>query len=127
MPISDAEFEDRSVSPDGPAVEPVPVEEQGDPMATVRAFFEANAAVAFTRAEVVRGVSCRPSLPPGRLGEILTSLPNQLADLRADFLDGDIAVDDYSDAVDRLREEGEIVCARIDRGDGEPVVYYRLA
>ena len=127
MPVSAAEWEDRSVSPDAPDAEPVPVDDRDDAAATVRAFFEANPETAFTRAEVVRGASCRGSLPPARLGELLRSLPNQLADLRADFETGDIAVDAYSSAVDELREEGVISCARIDRGDGEPVVYYRLA
>lgn len=127
MPISAAEWEDRSVSPDAPASEPVPVEDRKETEATVRAFFEANAGMAFTRAEVVRGASCRATLPPARLGELLRSLPNQLADLRADFEAGNIPVDAYSDALDRLREEGAIVCARVDRGDGEPVVYYRFA
>ena len=127
MPVSAAEWEDRSVSPDATASDPVPVGDRRSPKATVRAFFEENPETAFTRAEAVRGASCRPTLPPARLGELLRSLPNQLADLRADFEAGDIAVDDYSDAVDRLREEGAVICARIDRGDGEPVVYYRLA
>jgi len=127
MPVSAAEWENRAVSPDSPDVEPVPVDDRGDPTATVRAFFEANPEIAFARAEVVRGASCRGTLPPARLGELLRSLPNQLADLRADFEAGDIAVDAYSSAVDGLRDEGIITCARLDRGDGEPVVYYRLA
>lgn len=85
-----------------------------------------NDQIAFSRAEIVRGVQCRVS-KPAQLGEILAELPNQLAELAADFEAGGVEVAAYSEAVDRLRDAGEIQCSRIARSDGEPVIYYRIA
>lgn len=89
------------------------------------AFVRENSKLAFTRAELVRGVQCRPEQSSDGVGRLLASLPNQLADLRADFEAGGLDVEGYSQAVDRLLDRGVLTCAHIERGDGEPVVYYR--
>jgi len=82
---------------------------------------------AFTRAEIVRGVDFGEAAEPETVGETLTNLPNQLLDVVGDLVASGIVVDDVSDALDELVEEGTVERKQVERGDGEPEVYYRLA
>lgn len=127
MPITAEEWNNGSLSTEQPNPEPVPVASTEEVTDEVRSFLEANADTAFSRAEIVRGVNASTQLEPAQLGEVLAELPNQLADLSADFTAGGIDVDSYSAAVDQLREAGKIACGKIRRADGEPIIYYRYA
>jgi len=54
-------------------------------------------------------------------------LPNQLVDIAGDLTASGIVVDDVSEALDALVEEGTVERKKVQRPDGEPEVYYRLA
>ena len=124
MPIAAQEWEDGRLAPQTDRPHPSPA--SGDtPRARVRSSLRANEDLAFSRAEVVRGAAARESVSPPALGRTLAAVPNQLADLRADFEDGGINVAALSGALADLRADGVVTCRRIGRGDGELAVYYR--
>jgi len=125
MPITDAEWTAGRIDPAAERPDPTPADGE-TPRERVERFLRANDELAFTRAEVVRAGAARPGVAPATLGATLAALPNQLADLRADFEAGDIAADALSTSLDDLRDAGEVTCRRIDRSDGERAVYYRL-
>ena len=127
MPITATEWEEGRLDPGEQKPEPTPVETHPDARETVEAFFRTNPDFAFTRAEVVRAAGSSRTLEPKQLGTLLARLPNQLADLATDFADGGLPVEAYSNAVDTLVASGRVQCARVERLDDEPVVYYRLA
>ena len=125
MPITDAEWTDGRIDPTAERPDPAPADGE-TPRERVEQFLRANDGLAFSRAEVVRGAAARSGVAPATLGQTLAALPNQLADLRADFEAGNIAVDVLSTSLDDLRDAGAVTCRRIDRSDGERAVYYRF-
>lgn len=127
MPITEAEWRDAAVHPEDPDVEPAAVGASETETDLVLAFLSENHDAAFTRAEIVRGVDFGESTPPETIKETLLSLPNQLVDVAGTLTASGIVVDDVSEALDELVAEGVVERRRIERGDGEPVVYYRLA
>lgn len=127
MPITESEWRDATVHAQEPDVEPTAVGASDSEKDLVLAFLSENHDAAFTRAEIVRGVDFGESAPPETIKETLLSLPNQLVDVAGDLTASGIVVDDISDALDALVADGVVEQRRVDRGDGEPVVYYRLA
>jgi hypothetical protein len=124
MPIAASEWAAGQIEPE--AERPAPSPAGGtDSHERVRSFLESNDRLAFSRAEVVRGAAAREDMSGEALAQTLGQLPNQLADLRADFEAGGIEVAALSAVVDDLRDEGVVTCRRIERGDGERAVYYR--
>lgn len=114
-------IEDESVSP----VESVG--EYDTETDLVLAFLSGNHDTAFTRSEIVRGVDFGETTPSESVSETLFKLPNQLVDIAGDLVASGIVVDDVSEALDQLVEDGLVERRRIERGDGEQAVYYRLA
>lgn len=93
----------------------------------VLAFLSRNNETAFTRSEVVRGVAFGETEPSDSVLDALLKLPDQLVDIAGDLVASGIVVDDVSTALDQLVEDGVVERRRIERGDGEETVYYRLA
>jgi len=125
MPIAGAEWEQGRIDPESDRPTPSPAG-GATPRERVRSFLRANEELAFSRAEVLRGAAAREGVSPPALARTLGQVPNQLADLRADFEDGGIDVEALSAALAELRDGGVVDCRRIERGDGELAVYYRF-
>lgn len=127
MPITESEWNTGRIDetegyPDTTAVGEFDTEKD-----LIVAFLSENFEGAFTRAEIVRGVDFGDSTPPETIRETLTALPNQLLDIVGDLVASGIVVDDVSDALDELVADGIVERKKVQRGDDEPVVYYRLA
>lgn len=127
MPITEREWRRAAVDAAEPDVEPSAVGASETEKDLVLAFLSENHDAAFTRAEVVRGVDFGETAPAESIQEALVSLPNQLVDVAGELAASGIVVDDVSDALDELVAEGVVERRRIERDDGEPVEYYRLA
>lgn len=127
MPITESEWNDGQIDltdgyPDTTAVGEYDTEKD-----LIVAFLSENYDGAFTRAEIVRGVDFGETTSPETIRETLTSLPNQLMDIIGDLVASGIVVGDVSEALDELVSEGMVERKEVNRQDGEPVVYYRLA
>lgn len=127
MPITHDEWANRKIDPmcDDPTPEPVgDFDTEAD---LVLAFLSTNHDQAFTRAEIVRGVDFGQSAEPESVKEALVTLPNQLIDIAGNLAASGIVVDGVSEALDDLVADGTVERAKIERSDGEPEIYYRLA
>lgn len=127
MPITGSEWGDGKIDPDEGHPDTTAVREYETEKDLVLSFLSDNHESAFTRAEIVRGVDFGEATPPETLRETLASLPNQLLDITGDLAASGIVVDDVSAALDELVSEEAVERKRIERQDGEPEVYYRLA
>lgn len=127
MPITQAEWDDEAIDSESGYPDTTAVGEYDTEKDLIVAFLSENHDSAFTRSEVVRGVDFGESTDPETLRETLRSLPNQLIDITGDLVASGIVVDDISDALDELVEEGLVEKRNVTRQDGEPEVYYRLA
>lgn len=127
MPITHDEWEQGKIDTEKPSPSPEPVGEFDDEAELVLAFLSTNHEEAFTRAEIVRGVDFGETTDPDSIGDVLMSLPNQLMDIAGDLSASGLVVGDISDALDALVADGTVDRAKIERADGEPEVYYRLA
>ena len=127
MPITDSEWDDGRIDADDGYPDTTAVGEYDTEKDLVLSFLSENHDSAFTRAEIVRGVDFGETTDPETVRETLTNLPNQLLDIVGDLAASGIVVDDVSDALDELVSEGSVERKRLERRDGEPEVYYRLA
>jgi len=127
MPITETEWKSGRLEGKPVQPAPTPVADKNSHSETIEAFLRENRDLAFTRAEIVRGIQCSVKIDPERFGRLLTGLPNQLADIESDLAAGGMAVGEVSQAVDELVATGQVQCGRIERQDGEPVIYYRIA
>jgi hypothetical protein len=127
MPITESEWTRGEIDAGGGLTDANAVGEYDTEKDLVVSFLSENHERAFTRAEIVRGVDFGEAAEPETVGETLTNLPNQLLDVVGDLVASGIVVDDVSDALDELVEEGTVERKQVERGDGEPEVYYRLA
>jgi len=127
MPINESEWSGGEVTPEEDFEEATPVGEYDTEKDLVLAFLSENHDSAFTRVEVVRGVDFGDAKSGETVAEKLLMLPNQLVDIAGDLTASGIVVDDVSEALDALVEEGTVERKKVQRLDGEPEVYYRLA
>lgn len=127
MPITGSEWGDGRIDPDEGYPDTTAVGEYETETDLVLSFLSDNHESAFTRAEIVRGVDFGEVTPPETVRETLASLPNQLLDITGDLVASGLVVDDVSAALDALVSEGAVDRKRIERQDGEPEIYYRLA
>lgn len=125
MPITAAEWTEGTLDPVAPAPAVEPIENDADSREVVIRFVEKNDEVGFTRAEIVRGVHCQANMAPEQVGSVLSSVPNQLADIKESLASSGIDVDRLSRVIDDCSDSGAVTCSLIERRDGEPVVYYR--
>lgn len=127
MPITDEEWEGQTIDPmkDDPAPEPVGEFDTEEDL--VLAFLSENHEKAFTRSEVVRGVDFGETAAPDDIKDVLMDIPNQLMDIAGTLTASGIVIDDVSEALDSLVADDTVERAKVERADGEPAVYYRLA
>ena len=127
MPITESEWDAERIDSTAGYPDTTAVGEYETEKDLIVSFLSENHDSAFTRAEIIRGVDFGESTPPETVKETLTALPNQLLDIVGDLVASGIVVDDVSDALDELVSEGTVEWKEVERQDGEPVVYYRLA
>lgn len=127
MPVTESEWTDGEIDAEEGYAETTAVGEYETEKDLVVSFLSDNHEGAFTRAEIVRGVDFGETAEPTTVRETLANLPNQLLDVAGDLAASGIVVDDVSEALDELVEEGMVERKELDRPDGEPEVYYRLA
>lgn len=127
MPITESEWENGEIDASEGYPDTTAVGEYETEKDLVVSFLSDNHDSAFTRAEIVRGVDFGEATSPETVGETLINLPNQLLDITGDLVASGIVVDDVSEALDELVEEGAVERKRLERLDGEPEIYYRLA
>jgi hypothetical protein len=127
MPVTESEWRDGEIDADEGHTETTAVREYDTEKDLVVGFLSENHDSAFTRAEIVRGVDFGETASPETVRETLSNLPNQLLDVAGDLAASGIVIDDVSEALDELVSEGTVERKRLERLDGEPEVYYRLA
>jgi len=127
MPITASEWDEEKIDASEGYSDTTAVGEYETEKDLVLSFLSDNHDSAFTRAEIVRGVDFGETTPSETVGETLANLPNQLLDITGDLAASGIVVDDVSEALDELVAEGTVERKRLERRDGEPEIYYRLA
>ena len=127
MPVTESEWNDGKIDATEGHPETTAVGEYDTEKDLIVSFLSENHDSAFTRAEIVRGVDFGETTSPETVRETLANLPNQLLDVTGDLAASGIVIDDVSEALDELVSEGTVERKRLERPDGEPEVYYRLA
>lgn len=126
MPITESEWHDGQIDASEGYPDTTAVGEYETEKDLIVSFLSENHDSAFTRAEIVRGVDFGKSTSPETVSEALMAIPNQLFDIVGDLAASGIVVDDVSDALDELLDEGLVERKELQRMDGELEVYYRL-
>jgi hypothetical protein len=127
MPITASEWDEEEIDASEGYPDTTAVGEYETETELVLSFLSENHDSEFTRAEIVRGVDFGETTSAGTVGETLANLPNQLLDITGDLVASGIVVDDVSEALDELVKAGTVERKRLERRDGEPEIYYRLA
>lgn len=127
MPIDESQWDQGEIVPAAEDPAPTPVGSFDTEQDLVLAFLSENHDAAFTRAEVVKGVDFGETADPTNMLDRLLKLPNQFVDVAGDLTASELVDDDVSEALNGLVADGVVTRKRIERSDGEPEIYYRLA